>query len=49
MFLDRGLPMKYEIEVLDSETGYDGFFELKRFRLRQTLLEELERFRGAAS
>ena len=50
MFLDRGLPMKYEIEVLDSETGYDGFFELKRFRLRHSLYaggwsEEIERER----
>ena len=29
--------MKYEIQVLATETGYDGFFELKRFRLRHSL------------
>ncbi len=29
--------MNYEIQVLDTETGYDGFFELKRFRLRHSL------------
>ena len=29
--------MKYEVEILDTHTGYDGFFELKRFRLRHSL------------
>ncbi len=29
--------MNYETQVLDTETGYDGFFELKRFRLRHSL------------
>ena len=29
--------MKYEIQLLGTETGYDGFFELKRFRLRHSL------------
>ena len=29
--------MNYEIQVLETETGYDGFFELKRFRLRHSL------------
>jgi len=29
--------MKYEAEILDTETGYDGFFELKRFHLRHSL------------
>ena len=42
--------MKYEIEVLGSETAYDGFFELKRYRLRHSLFaggwsEEIERER----
>ena len=29
--------MKYEIQELETETGYDGFFELRRFRLRHSL------------
>jgi len=29
--------MKYEIEILHCDTGYDGFFELKRFLLRHSL------------
>lgn len=29
--------MRYEIQLLGTETGYDGFFELKRFRLRHSL------------
>jgi len=42
--------MDYRIEIVDSETGYDGFFELKRFRLRHSLFSggwsaELERER----
>ena len=42
--------MDYQVEILDSQTGYDGFFELKRFRLRHSLFSggwsaELERER----
>ena len=29
--------MRDEVELLATETGYDGFFELKRFRLRHSL------------
>ncbi len=29
--------MRYEIQLLETDTGYDGFFELKRFRLRHSL------------
>jgi ADP-ribose pyrophosphatase len=50
--------MDYRIEVLGEETGYDGFFELRRFRLRHSLYaggwsgeierERVERLRAAA-
>ena len=50
--------MDYRIEILGEETGYDGFFELKRFRLRHSLYaggwsgeierERVERLRAAA-
>lgn len=29
--------MKYEIDVIDTQTGYDGFFQLNRYRLRHSL------------
>lgn len=29
--------MKYEIDIIDAQTGYDGFFQLKRYRLRHSL------------
>ncbi len=29
--------MRRDVEILDEETAYDGFFELKRFRLRHSL------------
>jgi ADP-ribose pyrophosphatase len=50
--------MNYQIEILDSQTGYDGFFELKRFRLRHSLFsggwsavlerERIERLQAAS-
>jgi len=50
--------VKYDTEILEEETGYDGFFELKRFRLRHPLYaggwsrelvrERVERKRAAA-
>jgi ADP-ribose pyrophosphatase len=50
--------MDYQIEILDSHTGYDGFFELKRFRLRHSLFtggwsaeierERIERLQAAS-
>jgi ADP-ribose pyrophosphatase len=50
--------MKYRIEVLDSETCCDGFFLLKRYRLRHSLFaggwseeivrERVERLRAAS-
>lgn len=50
--------MEYEIELLGEKTGYDGFFELKRFRLRHSLYaggwsaeierERVERLQAAA-
>ena len=50
--------MDYRIEILGEETGYDGFFELRRFRLRHSLYaggwsgeierERVDRLRAAA-
>lgn len=42
--------MDYQVEILESRTGYDGFFELKHFRLRHSLFSggwsaEIERER----
>ncbi len=50
--------MKYRTQLLASEIGYDGFFELRRFRLRHSLYaggwsreierERVERLRAAS-
>ena len=31
--------MKYEVDILESHTGYQGFFKLKRYRLRHSLFQ----------
>jgi len=31
--------MKYEVDILESRTGYQGFFKLKRYRLRHSLFQ----------
>lgn len=50
--------MDYQVQILESQTEYDGFFELKRFRLRHSLFaggwsaeierERIERLQAAS-